>query len=76
MKVTILFTEIRNSQKRASCRKIFNGLKRKMPIIIDKASGLIKGGILRLELYKKLKMLKVQTTPKIDANSIKCCSDK
>lgn len=71
-----LFTEIRSNQKRASCLNIFNGLKRNTPMIIVNASGLINGGILRLALYKKLKMLKVQTTPNIAANSIRCCSDK
>lgn len=69
-------TEIRSNQKRASCRNIFNGFNRNSAIMIASASGFIKGGMLKLALYKKLKMLKVHTTPKMAASSIKCCSDK
>lgn len=69
-------TESRSNQNRASCRNIFNGFKRNSPIMMASASGFMNGGILKGALYKKLKMLKVHTTPKMAANSIKCCSDK
>lgn len=71
-----LFTEILSSQNLASCRIIFNGFIKNISIISASASGFMNGGMLKLELYRKLNMLSVQITPKIPANSMRCCSDK
>lgn len=70
------FTVIRSNQNRASCLKIFRGFIRNRNIIMANANGLMNGGMLKLALYKKLRMLNVQTTPKMAANSMRCCSDK
>jgi len=45
-------------------------------IITIRANGLTYGGILKEELYKKLRTLRAHTTPNIAASSMICCSER
>ena len=65
-----------NAQNLASCRKVLVGLRMNAVIIAMRANGLTYGGILREELYKKLRTLRAHTTPNIAASSMICCSER
>jgi hypothetical protein len=45
-------------------------------IIAIRANGLTYGGILKEELYKKVRTLRAHTTPNIAASSMMCCSER
>lgn len=70
------FTMTRMTQKRASWRNVLVGFNMNIAKMMTSASGFEKAGRANASEYKKLRTLKVQTTPIIAASSIKCCSDK
>ena len=65
-----------NAQNLASCRKVLVGLRMNAVIMAMRANGLTYGGILKEELYKKLRTLRAHTTPNIAASSMICCSER
>lgn len=71
-----IVTIILNVQNRASCRKVFVGFTKKRNISTSSNKGLIYAGIDNAELYKKLRTDIDQTTPKMAASSMTCCSDR